>query len=143
MRRIRQRAISEGFTPSLFGKLLGQGGFRLVDLQADISDLERHGGLTTDRAGRAGCLSLMIQNAQEASGPKQIRVMSSAWAMAGGELADVLQDGAAHRLGAAGRVGDALEQAAVVARVVKLFAGAAGVGDAVGIDQDHVAGVRG
>ena len=68
--------------------------------------------------------------------------MSSAWRVAGGELANVLEDRPADRLGGAGGLGKALQETAVVAGVVKLLAGAPGVGDAVGIDHDDVAGLE-
>ena len=62
--------------------------------------------------------------------------------VAGGELADILQDGAADRLGPAGGLGELSEQPAVVARVVEFLAEVPRVGHAVGEDGDDVARVE-
>ena len=62
--------------------------------------------------------------------------------VAGRELADVLEDRPADGLGPAGRLGQPCEQPAVLARVVQLLAEVPGVGHAVGVDDDDVAGLE-
>ena len=62
--------------------------------------------------------------------------------MAGGKLADVLQERSPDRLGAAGRFRELFDDPALVARVVELFAQVAGVGHSVGEDGDDVAGIE-
>ena len=58
------------------------------------------------------------------------------------ELADILQDRTADRLGASGRVCEFAKQAALVARFVDFFAEVARVGDPVGEHRHDVAGLE-
>ncbi len=62
--------------------------------------------------------------------------------MAGGKLADVLQQCPPDGFRAAGGFGELLDHAALVARVVQLFTEVSRVGHAVGEDGDDVAGIE-
>ena len=62
--------------------------------------------------------------------------------VAGGELTNILQQGATDRLGAAGGFGQLAKQAPFVAGFVQLFAEVAGVGDSVGEHGDDVTGLK-
>src|SRR6516165_9458812 len=54
------------------------------------------------------------------------------------ELTNILQDGPADQLRAAGGVGEFSQQAAALARVIQLFTKVSGVGDTIGIHDDDV-----
>ena len=63
--------------------------------------------------------------------------------MAGGKLADVLQEGASDGFGAAGGFGKLLDDPALVARVVEFFTEVSRVGHSVGEDGDDVSRIEG
>ncbi len=95
-------------------------------------------GMVVRVSGRKACLDVRVSEQRSETDQGDVIDLG----VAGGKLADVLEECAADRFGAAGGLGELLDQPALVARVVEFLAEVARVGHAVGEDGDDVARVE-